>query len=144
MITTTRGTPSGSSARGSAVGTTSAPTQGSGTPAVIPEMTLTLTTAGGSLDVNFSMSLDVHSNDSGTIQFYLDTVAIAGTIRTIDYTSSQGALDPAGSIGGYTFALSWRCDSLAAGSHTIDARWARTGGTLRAITTQRMIKAVEI
>ncbi len=145
MITVTRGTPSGASARSSTTGVTSAPTQASGTPAVIPEMTLTLTTQGGSLDVDFSCAFDVRSGDAGTVQLYLDGVALSGTIRTISYTGSSGVLGLVpGSIGGLPVAVSWRIDNLAAGSHTVDARWARTSGTLRAVTTQRSISAVEI
>lgn len=90
------------------------------------------------------MALDVHSGDAGTVQFYLDTVAIGGTIRNIAYTGSAGVLDPTPSIGGFPVSMSWRIDSLAAGAHTFDARWARTAGTLRAITTQRSFKAEEV
>lgn len=145
MITTTRATQSGSSPRTSAIGTTSAPTKTNSTPAVIPEMTLTFATSGGSVDLDFSCAFDVRDDDAGTIQFYLDTVAIPGTIRNIAFTGASGLLGLApGSIGGLPVALSWRCDSLAAGSHTFDVRWTRSAGTLRAVTTQRMITAVEL
>jgi hypothetical protein len=130
-------------ARGTVVGSTSAPTTSSGTPAVIPEMTVTKTTLGGVVLVLFSGSFTLLTGDAGTIALYLDAVLIPGTERSVSYTSSAGALDPAASISA-SYGVSALLEGVAAGSRIFDVRWSASAGSLRAITTRRSLSVAEL
>lgn len=129
-------------ARGSTVASTSGPSTSSGTPAVIPQMTLTLTTVGGVVLVAFTGTFTLLTADAGTIALYVDGVEVASSNRGIAYVSSAGALDPAASIvANYGFVE--LLDALAPGSHTFDVRWAATGGSIRGVGIKRHLVVEE-
>lgn len=130
--------------RAKTAASTASPTTSSGTPAVIPEMSVTVTTTGGDAIVSFSGSFDLHSGDAGTVQLYVDGSAVPDALRTLAYTGSQGLNDPPPSVGGATLSFAMLAAGLAAGEHTFEARWAATAGSLRAIGTQRSVYVVEV
>lgn len=131
-------------ARGQANGSTSAPTTTSGTFAVIAEMTVTITTQGGDVQVTFNGDFNVQNGDSFDIAVFTDTVEQTGTRRHVEFFGgSLLGLTPA-NIPGIPLSLTAFVTGLAAGSHTFDVRWARTAGTARAFTTQRNIQALEV
>lgn len=130
-------------ARSTATGSTSDPTSTSATPSLIPEMTLTVATAGAEVWVHFSGSFDVRTGDAGTVQLYVDGSAVASTLRTFKYTSSQGALDPDPVVVA-DVGFSALVEGLAAGSHTFQVKWTKTTGTLRALGVQRSLQLIEV
>lgn len=125
-------------------GTTSSPTTTSGTPAVIPQMTVTLTTQGRHVFVSFSGSFNLQHNDSFDLQVYQDGVAVAGTLRRVNFIASTGALVSTGSIPGFPVALVTLIPLVSAGSHTFDVRWSVAGGTARARLAERRLTVHEV
>lgn len=124
-------------ARDSTTASTSDPTQASATPAVIPEMTLTVTTVGGDVVLAFDMGLELQDGDAGTIQLYVDGVAVASTLRDMVFNVVAGNVDGSPSIGALV-------EDLAAGSHTFDVRWAATAGSMRCNGLQRSLRVFEM
>lgn len=124
-------------------GSTSAPTYSSAPFAVIPEMMSTVVARGGNVLLSFTGSFAVQSGDDFDFALYRDGSEIAGTRRRIQYTASQGALDPAGVIGGLVGATSALIVAESAGEHTYDVRWSRAAGAARAVATNRNLVVVE-
>lgn len=130
-------------ASGSAAGSTSAPTTTSATYVVIPEMTTTMTTHGGVVVVSFTGSFDLQSGDSFAVSIFEDGNQVTASELSVQFFG--------GSLLGLTpaeyQAAPVTCQARiasSAGSHTYDARWKRSAGTARAITTQRQLIAAEI
>src|SRR5689334_6010103 len=114
-----------------AVGTTASPTYSSATPAVIPEMTVTITATGAHVSLRFDGSFTLLGGDAFDIALYRDGVALAGTARRLAFTDSAGVLDPAGSVT-MPAATQTIITNETEGEHTYEARCARAGGTARA------------
>ena len=123
-------------ARAKATGSTPGPTQSSSTPAVLEEMSLSITTVGGELLIGFSSTFDVHNGDEGTYQLYLDGDPYE-TPRKVAYAGGS-------EIGGAPYGLGTLVVGLSPGGHTVDVRWSATAGSLRAVGTQRVLFAMEI
>jgi hypothetical protein len=134
--------PAGALANASPAGSTSGPTLGAGGPSVIPEMTATVTVMGGNVRLQYDGSHSFLDGDQWTIALYRDGVLIAGTDRPLAFATSQGALDPTGSMT-VLISISWTITMETPGSHTYDVRWTRTAGTARAVTTKRKFSVVE-
>lgn len=136
--------PSDVSASGTVPGTTSAPTQTSGTYAVIPEMTLTVTTHGGNVLVAFDGSFDLQSGDDWLVSIFVDGAQNSASEREAKFFGgSLLGLTPA-EVQAVPIGCSALVTGLAAGSHTFDARWRRLAGTARALSTQRQLSVVEV
>lgn len=127
--------------RGKATITTSAP-ENSGALALIPEMTIAVTTVGGPLVINGWVVLDVQDGDAGTIQLYVGGDAIDAPV-SVALAGGQGVGDPSPSTE-FPVHLTARVDGLSAGSHTVEAKWAASAGALRAVTTRRGLRAEEM
>lgn len=131
--------------RGTAMGSTSAPTQSSSSFAVIPEMSLTLTTRGGDVLVRFNGTFNLLNLDNWDVAIFVDGVEYNGTRRTAGFTSAAGALGLVlGTLDGMVTTLDAFVTGLAAGSHTFTVQWKKNAGTARAIGTQRRLDCVEI
>lgn len=127
-----------------AIGSTVAPTYALAAFAVIPQMTATATFLGGNIDAVFSSSFDVHSGDDFFIAIFLDGVEVAGSRRQLAFTGASGLLGLApGSLDGIGGTAASLLTGVAAGSHTIDARWSRTAGTARAVGILRSFSVSE-
>ena len=128
--------------KGQTNGSTSDPTYTSAPFVVVPEMTVTIATQGGDVNVLFSGTFNLLNNDSFDVAIFSDGVEVTGTRRRLDYGSSQGALDPVANV---TLEASIHAliTGLSAASHTFDARWSVAGGTARARLTERKIIAME-
>lgn len=137
--------PSSSTQQSFVNGSTSAPTRVAGTFAVIPEMTITMTTSGGDVMVTFNGSFTVNNGDSFDMAIFLDAAEVTGTRRRCDFFGGSlgAALNPA-NINSFPAGLQALNKPLAAGSHTFDVRWARVAGTARARGTERNLIAVEL
>lgn len=130
-------------ASGVSTATTSAPTTTSATYVTIPEMTVTLTSHGGSLMCRFLGAFNVQSNDDFTLAIFLDGVEVTASDQRVSFFGgSILGLTPAqiNSGPGSCVALV----SASAASHTITARWKVAAGTARAILTQRQLIVHEI
>jgi hypothetical protein len=130
-------------AQAQAVGTTSGPTSTNAAFVVIPEMTTTITTIGGSVLVLFDSGFNVQGGDSFNIALFLDGVEVANTRRqiTLSFTITLGILTLDNQQPASTHSL---LTGLAAGAHTIDVRWANLAGTNRATLTQRILTVKEL
>lgn len=128
--------------RGTVTGSTANPTSSNASFVVIPEMTVSLTTAGGSVLVLFDCTFNIQTVDSFSYAIFLDGVVVAGATRqvTSSFSLSLGLLTLDDQQPASVHALL----TLAAGAHTIDVRWARLGGTARAFSTQRKLSAIEL
>lgn len=122
---------------------TSGPTTTSATPVVVPEMTATVVVAGGNVKIDFSGSFVFAGGTAGTFGLYRDGSLIANSDRAISFTDAQGALDPSGSIT-LNVALSAMIAAETSGSHTYEARWSRSSGTLTGVTTKRSFIVAEM
>lgn len=131
-------------ARATAIGTTSSPTTTSATFVTIPEMTLTLTTSGGDLRIDFDCSFAIAQvNDDMNYALYLDAAQVSGSVR--EFSSGLSI-----TLGILSINSKGPCSvhaliqGLAAGAHTVEARWVAIGGTARANLVQRRITAMEM
>lgn len=117
------------------VGTTSAPTTSSGTPATIPEMTKTITTRGGNLLAIFQGQF-FHSALAGsaTLGFTLDGGAQVATSSWQDPVSNDSAI----------LVIKHLFVNVAPGSHTVLVQWATSGAMLTAATTLRELTLIEM
>lgn len=131
-------------ASASANGSTSAPTTTSGSFVVIPEMTVTMIVTFGTVSVQFSGCFNLQHNDNWAYAVFVDGVEAAGARRNMNLVMSIGALVTTGSIPGMEASVHHLATGLSAGSHTFDVRWIVTGGTARAVGTQRKIVATEV
>lgn len=123
-----------------AVGVTSAPTTTSGTFVVIPEMTLPFTVQGNKQFIMFSGDFTMHNGDDWNFALFLDAVEIANTRRLMQEVDPGGLLGTPGMIPGFPTNTAIVLSTLVVGSsHTVDVRWAVTGGTARATLTQRAL-----
>lgn len=109
----------------SSVGTTFDPTRSSSTPAVIPEMTVTITTSGGPVWCSLSTSIRSALADVGFVSLY--ALSLLGLIGTIDTALTIPAIS-----------------YVAAGTHTFDGRWFATSGSIRATGTWRRLDCREL
>lgn len=126
-------------------GSTNNPTTTSGTFAVIPQMTITMTTQGSVVLVEFSGTFNVQNNDSFNIQVFSDGVAVTGTMRHVEFHGASGLLGLApGSIDGLPVSVQALITGLSEASHTFDVRWEADAGTARARTTERKIIVMEL
>jgi hypothetical protein len=130
-------------ARASVIGSTSGPTRTTATFAVLPEMTATISTSGGDVELSFSGSFSFLTGDAFDFALFMDGSEIAGSRRHEAYTSSQGLLDPTGSDT-RTVEITFLVQSVTSGSHTFDVRWAQAAGTATAVGTERSFFALEI
>ena len=117
------------------VGTTSGPTTASGSFVVIPEMTESVTSAGGSLLVQFSGSFGFAAADAFDFSIFVDNSEVANSRRHM-----ESAIILASMVGS-TQAL---VKGLAAGAHIIEVRWRATAGAARAVGTLRSLTIVEV
>lgn len=137
--------PSPTLARSNASPTTAAPLA-SASLAVMPEMTLTITTHGFDVVANFSATLSIVpplllANTAVTVQLYVDGVAQPKTLRTASVTAAVSTV----SLDGDVVAFSSRVTGLSAGSHTFDVRWVRTGtGAAACVGLQRSFDVIEV
>lgn len=113
---------------GAATGSTSGPTTASASYADLANMSVTLTTVGGDLLVDFDGTFS-HSTavNSVFIAFSLDAAAEVHE----RYITSPGVNY------GLTFHLRHRFTGVSAASHTVKVRWKTDGGTATAVTTLR-------
>lgn len=133
-----------SSAKQSAVGTTSAPTTTSASYVVIPQMTVTITTSGGNVLILFNGAFNIQSNDDFTVGIHEDAVLVSGTEqRSAFFGGSLLGLTPGAITSGIASTIGMTV-APSAGSHTYDVRWKVAAGTARAITTQRQIIVTEL
>lgn len=130
--------------RSTALGRTSDPTYGSLAPAVIPEMTLTLTTRGGPVLCWYSGVHEVRDGDNTLYALYADGAVVTGTTRQLRYTSATILSITPGLLPAATAQTHAMLTSLDAGVHTIEARWSRLAGTARAVGTSRRLDCVEL
>jgi len=130
-------------ARATVTGSTANPTSANAAFVVIPEMTLTVTTIGGQLLALFDADFHIAAvADNFNYALFLDGVEIAGTRR-------QVSCNLAVTLGLLTVDTLAPCSAhalitLAAGSHTVDTRWAAIGGSARANDTQRKLTVIEL
>lgn len=120
---------------GRAVGTTSGPTTTSATFATLAEMSVTVTTTGGNLLINFAGNFNVLRNDDARLQVFVD-----GTALGPEYTLTNANND----IGIFMAAINELKTGLAAGSHTVTLQWRRVGGTARAYLVNRTLIVSEV
>lgn len=128
---------------GNVTGSTSAPTTTSASYVVIPEMTLTITTQGGSIVVGFNGSFNVRDGDDFTIGIHQDGSLVGKEQRLAFFGGTLLGLTPA-SMTSYPAIISARIATPSAASHTYDVRWKVAAGTARAITTLRQMTVTEI
>lgn len=131
-------------ARATAVGTTSSPTTTSASFVLIPEMTLSLTTSGGDLRVDFDATFQIlQLNDDMNYALFVDGAVVPGSTRefTAGLSITLGILSINSKGPCSVHAL---VQGLAAGAHVVEARWQAASGTARANLTQRRITAVEV
>jgi len=122
-----------------ATGSTSSPTIASSTYAVIPEMTITITTKGNKVLMIFSGNINNNSaNGVATAKF---AIFKDSSQLTQDYQWDV----PQNATFNYVANIVY-VDSPSAASHTYDARWheASVGTTLTALGTARTFEVVEL
>lgn len=127
-------------ANGTAAGVTSAPTTTSATFVVVPEMTVTMTTAGGFVDVDFGCTFNLVAADSFDLQVFVDGVAIASSLRNVTFSPVADIL----ATMQLPVAIQASTASLSAASHVFDVRWRRLAGTARARGVERSLSAIEV
>ena len=126
-----------------ATGTTSNPTYSSGTPAVLPEMTVTITASGTHVSMRFEGVFTLQDGDAFDIALYRDGVLVAGKTRRLSFDGGVGVLDPAAGLV-MPVSLQKLIISETEGSHTYDVRWTRVSGTARAYGVQRDFAVIEV
>lgn len=134
----------GSNPISEALGTTANPTHTLATYAVIPEMTIPITTFGGNIIVDFNGDFTALSLDDWDIAIFLDAVESAKTRRKIAFTATFGLIGLLlGFIGGSVVAIHAVLYGVAPGAHTVDVRWRAIVGTARANGTRRSLYVQE-
>lgn len=132
------------SAASQANGSTATPTTTSATFVVIPEMTVTVVLTSGKALVSFSGDFNMQHNDNWAFAVFVDGVEATGTRRNMNFVSATGLVVTNGSIPGLEASTTHFATGLVPGSHTFDVRWIVTGGTARAVSTQRKIIVMEV
>lgn len=132
------------SAKAVSVGSTSAPTRTANTFAVLAEMTTTVATGGGDVEITFIGTFQLNAGDSFNISIFQDGTEIASSRQSPAYTGETGLLDTPGQLNGIEVPLSAIVLSPSAGSHVWDVRWAAVAGTARAVGTERSMASREI
>jgi hypothetical protein len=117
---------------------TSGPTTASGTYAVIPEMTITVTTKGNDILLLFSIVL------ASSVPGYQYAMAFFRDGAMIGPEFDGGNTMTAGNFLQIPFAQSFLDNTAAAGSHTYDVRWKATSGTVVSVALQRTFQLVEL
>lgn len=137
-------TPIPAMTKGLAVGTTPDPTTTSATFVLMPEMTLTRTTVGGDLVVDFGMSARVTGTlvlaDTIEVTIFLDGIEVPSSRRAIGYNIAV-TLDVT-----LDLTIQTLLSTVAAGSHTVEVRWRRPGatGAARCEGTRRSLRVLEL
>lgn len=116
-----------------AVGSTSAPFTNSGTFAVIPEMTVTITTKGGKVLILFAGSFFFNVVGTGAIALFRDGVQVS---QSMFFSYNSTSID-------FSVPINF-LDAPSAGSHTYDVRWNVSPGTVTSQGTQRQLQVVEL
>lgn len=120
--------------RGLAVGSTSGPTNTSGAFVDMTDMSVTLTTLGGDLLVQFNGAMS-HSLVGGLVGVALRLDSGSDVARVDGQFYAASVPMPFGT--GYLFT------GVAAGSHTVKARWFTGSGTATAVGTERTLTVLE-
>lgn len=116
-------------------GSTSSPTRSAATYAVIPEMTLDITTIGGDVEINFGGTFAGSTLGNYSVAVHKDGTIIPATLRSVTSTNN-----------GYfqTLSLSYIDPAPSAAAHTYDVRWISDGtNVVTAVTTQRSLSVKE-
>lgn len=121
---------------GSAVGSTSSPTRTAATYADVPEMSVTLTTVGGDLLVWFETTATINTSSvSGTFALDLDG---GGEFAPRSFQQDNAVTYAA-------VLIMYRLTGVAAGSHTVKARFISNGvAVVTAYSTQRSLTVLEL
>ena len=126
-----------------AVGTTSGPTRSATTFAVLDEMTITRAFSGKSYLVDFSCSFafsaTLISSHGVEVAVFVDGVQVSNSTRSAQVSGVALTVD-ADELSTCTLI------TPAAGNHTVDVRWRRTGTNavnVTAVGTQRTLRLVE-
>lgn len=116
-----------------AVGITSSPSTGSTSFVPMPDMSLTIKTSGGPLDISFASRLDANGISIST-QIMVNGIFVGVQVNpfgngggVIGFSTSNSAIVP-----------------VNAGVHKVDIFWAVSSGTATASGTQRILRAREI
>jgi hypothetical protein len=119
----------------SVVGSASAPTTTSATYVDLTDMSATLTTRGGDLVVLFCGSFaHTGAGNSITVGLSLDAATEVADMPINEMSANLG----------FSIATATRFSGVAAGSHTIKARWKTNGATATALATARYMLVMEI
>lgn len=116
-------------------GSTADPTTASSTYVVVPEMSITLSTTGNSVLVQFSSSFNVNAADSFDFSIFVDGSEHANAHRHVQCATAIAGLPSS------TQAL---ITGLGAGNHTFDVRWKASSGSARALGILRSLVAAEL
>lgn len=119
-----------------AVGSTSGPTIAVNTYANIPEMTCTLTTVGGNVEINFQGSVSNSAANSTTIFGVSQGGAAPPAASEIMFGEPTNNLV-------FPVAITYLITGLAAGTYTWTIQWKTDSGTATMNTTRRMMSAKE-
>ena len=133
-ITTDTLAPNAVSQTAWATGTTSSPSTTSPAPTPLPEMSVTLTTVGGTLEITFNGTFEGSTAGS----FIAANLFVDGG----DYGVGRGFHVP---VAGYRVTLTLqRPVSIAPGVHTFAIYWATSGGTAISYSTWRDLVVTEL
>lgn len=127
------GPPDSASAEGGANG----PTSTNAAFVLIPDMTVSLTTAGGNVALLFTGSFDQRDLDDVDFQFFQDGAPVG---EIFSYVIANGGL--LSQI--QSQSLFHLVTGLAAGTYLFETRWRVNAGTARAIADSRATVALEI
>ncbi len=130
--------------RSLSAGSTSDPTSTSGTFSVIPQMTVTLSTTRSEVLALFSGTFQVLHDDTWVLAVFLDGSEVTDSRRTVDFFGGVLIGLVPSRLDSIPISIHGLISGLTGGTHTIDVRWSVTGGTARAIGTQRSLICVEI
>lgn len=115
----------------SAIGSTSGPTTTSASFVTVPEMSVTFTTQGGPVKVDFDVTAYMAAPGVTIFQLQVDGAAIPGATKTC----GMGTVGDPIHLHGIA--------TPAAGSHTFRAVWAVVSGTAAAAGVERILTATE-
>ena len=117
-----------------AIGITSGPSTTSTSMIPMPDMSCTIKTTGGPLDILFEGVFD-HGTANGAAQWqiYVDGIAVT-TLRDINLPTAGDEMQGMTSI----------IVPVSAGTHRVDVYWDTNTGTLSGRTTQRILKIREL
>jgi hypothetical protein len=121
--------------RAQAVGTTSSPTTTSASLVALPDMTKTLTTAGGDL---LCLLVATVSNSSAGVAISLAIQLDGGAAVSTEVASIPGA------SGAVCIACAWLFTGVAAGSHAVAGLWSASSGTATANGIERTLQVIEM